>query len=451
MTVTSVPSGPTRWQHPAMADDFLPLGVLRERQTERLRATVELAGRQVAWYRERFQASGVSAEEIRSPDDLTRFPLITKVELQAAYPQALFAVPLSQVARLHASSGTTGRQVLVPYTRDDLAVWTSAMVRSLRMFGIGPSDVIQNAYGYGLFTGGLGFHEGAAALGATVIPVSGGNTERQIIVARDFGSTVLCCTPSFFLHLADRAEEMEVDLRSLRLRVGVFGAEPWSEGLRARIEQTAGIEAFDIYGLTEIVGPGVAAECSAHGGLHVLEDLFYPEIIEPVSGERLPDGQEGELVLTTLCKQAMPMIRYRTGDITAICAEPCSCGRTLRRIRRVSHRNDDLFIVRGVNVYPSQIEAALLEVKETLPHYQIVLSQRDGQEQAEVLIEVGPEMFSDRISVLQSLQDRLTRAVRQAAGVHIDVRLVEPRTIARSEGKAQRIVAAGSGVVFGQR
>jgi phenylacetate-CoA ligase len=444
MTVTSIPRGPAQWQHPSVADDFLPLGVLRQRQTERLRATVELAGRQVAWYRERFQASGVSAEQVRSPDDLARFPLITKGDLQAAYPQGLFAVPLSQVARLHASSGTTGRQVLVPYTRDDLAVWTSAMVRSLVMFGVGPSDVIQNAYGYGLFTGGLGFHDGAAALGATVLPVSGGNTERQIMVARDFGSTVLCCTPSFFLHLADRAEEMDVDLRSLRLRVGVFGAEPWSEGMRARIEQTAGIQAFDIYGLAEIVGPGVAAECPAHAGLHVLEDLFYPEIIDPDSGERLLDGQEGELVLTTLCKQAMPMIRYRTGDITAICPEPCACGRTLRRIRRVSHRNDDLFIVRGVNVFPSQIEAALLEVKETLPHYQIVLSQRDGQEQAEVLIEVGPEMFSDRISVLQSLQDRLTRAVRQAAGVHIDVRLVEPRTIARSQGKAQRIVAAGS-------
>jgi phenylacetate-CoA ligase len=436
----SVSAGSTASQHPAAADDFLPVERLRQRQAERLQATVRMACERVAWYRQRFAAAGVTADQIRTPDDLVRLPFVTKDDLRAAYPQGLFAVPLDQVARLHASSGTTGRQVLVPYTAADLAVWTAAMVRCLVMFGVRPADVIQNAYGYGLFTGGLGFHDGAAALGATVIPVSGGNTERQITVARDFGSTVLCCTPSFFLHLADRAEEMGVNLRGLRLRVGVFGAEPWSEGLRARIEQAAGIEAFDIYGLAEIVGPGVAAECPAHSGLHVLEDLFYPEVIDPESGQRLPDGQEGELVLTTLCKQAMPMLRYRTSDMTAICTEPCPCGRTLRRIRRVSHRSDDLFIVRGVNVYPSQIEAALLEVKETLPHYQIVLSQRDGQEHVEVQIEVGPEMFSDRISVLQSLQDRLTRAIRQGIGVHVDVRLVEPRTIARSEGKAQRIV-----------
>jgi phenylacetate-CoA ligase len=442
MTDASVAAGSTVSQHPAAADDFMPVEQLRERQAERLRTTVRLACERVDWYRQRFAAAGVTADQIRTPNDLDRVPFVTKDDLRAAYPQGMFAVPLDQVARLHASSGTTGRQVLVPYTAADLAVWTAAMVRCLVMFGVRPADVIQNAYGYGLFTGGLGFHDGAAALGATVSPVSGGNTERQIVVARDFGSTVLCCTPSFFLHLADRADEMGIDLRGLRLRVGVFGAEPWSEGLRGRIEQAAAIEAFDIYGLAEIVGPGVAAECPAHSGLHVLEDLFYPEIVDPVSGQRLPDGQEGELVLTTLCKEAMPMLRYRTGDVTAICTEPCPCGRTLRRIRRVSHRSDDLFIVRGVNVYPSQIEAALLEVKETLPHYQIVLSQRDGQEHVEVQIEVGPEMFSDRISVLQSLQDRLTRAIRQGIGVHVDVRLVEPRTIARSEGKAKRIITA---------
>jgi len=444
MTDASVAVGSTVSQHPAAADDFLPVQKLRERQDERLRATVRLACERVDLYRQRFAVAGVRSDQIQTPEDLVRIPFVTKDDLRAAYPQGMFAVPLDQVARLHASSGTTGRQVLVPYTAADLAVWTAAMIRCLVMFGVRPSDVIQNAYGYGLFTGGLGFHDGAAALRATVIPVSGGNTERQIVVARDFGSTVLCCTPSFFLHLADRADEMGIDLRGLRLRIGVFGAEPWSEGLRGRIEQAAAIEAFDIYGLAEIVGPGVAAECPAHSGLHVLEDLFYPEIIDPASGQRLPDGQEGELVLTTLCKEAMPMLRYRTGDVTAICTEPCPCGRTLRRIRRVSHRSDDLFIVRGVNVYPSQIEAALLEVKETLPHYQIVLSQRDGQEHVEVQIEVGPEMFSDRISVLQSLQDRLTRAIRQGIGVHVDVRLVEPRSIARSEGKAQRIVTAGT-------
>ncbi len=305
--------------------------------------------------------------------------------------------------------------------------------------------MVQNAYGYGLFTGGLGFHYGAEALGATVIPTSGGNTERQILVMRDFGATVVCCTPSFFLHIADRAQEMGVDLRGLRLRAGVFGAEPWSEQMRARIQQAAGIEAFDIYGLAEIVGPGVAAECSAHQGLHVLEDHFFPEVIDPASGRTLPDGEEGELVFTTLSKQAMPMLRYRTGDISAICTGACPCGRTLRRIRRVSHRSDDLFIVRGVNVFPAQIEAALLAVKGTLPHYQIVLSEQNGQDHAEVQVEITPEMFSDRISVLEELQTKLNREIRQAVGVHVEVRLVEPRTLARSEGKARRVVDQRSG------
>jgi phenylacetate-CoA ligase len=306
-------------------------------------------------------------------------------------------------------------------------------------------DVVQNAYGYGLFTGGLGFHYGAEALGATVIPASGGNTERQIVVMQDFGSTVICCTPSFFLHLAERAQEMGVDLRSLRLRAGVFGAEPWSEEMRVRIQEAAGIEAFDIYGLAEIVGPGVAAECSMHQSLHVLEDHFYPEIIDPASGRVLPDGEEGELVFTTLSKQAMPMLRYRTGDISAICTGPCSCGRTLRRIRRISHRSDDLFIVRGVNVFPAQIEAALLAVEGTLPHYQIVLSEQNGQDHAEVQVEITPEMFSDRISVLEELQTKLNRKIGQAVGVHVEVRLVEPRTLARSEGKARRVIDLRTG------
>jgi phenylacetate-CoA ligase len=394
----------------------------------------------VPLYRQRLAAAGVSPDEIRCLEDLVRLPLITKDDLREAYPQGLFAVPWEQIVRLHASSGTTGKQVLVPYTRADLEVWTEAMTRVLTWFGIGPGDVIQNAYGYGLFTGGLGFHYGAEALGATVIPISGGNTDRQIDVLEDFGPTVFCCTPSFFLHLADRAQERDVDLCSLRLRVGVFGAEPWSEEMRQRIQLAAGIEAFDIYGLAEIVGPGVAAECAAHQGLHVLEDHFYPEIVDPSSGQRVPDGEAGELVLTTLSKHALPMLRYRTGDITAICPDPCPCGRTLRRIRRVSHRNDDLFIVRGVNVFPAQIEAALLAVKGTLPHYQIVLTCEHGQDQAEVQIEVAPDMFSDRIGVLEELQAKLTRQVRQAAGVQIGVRLVEPRTVERSEGKARRVV-----------
>lgn len=420
--------------------DFLPSETLRQVQGERLRQTVRLAYDKVPLYRERLLAAGVAPDDLRGLEDLACLPFITKEDLRDSYPLGLFAVPMSEVVRLHASSGTTGRQVLVPYTRADLEVWTTAMMRTLMLFGVGPDDVVQNAYGYGLFTGGLGVHYAAEALGATVVPVSGGNAERQITVMRDFGATVICSTPSFFLQVIDRAQELGVDLRGLRLRTGVFGAEPWSEEMRCRIQQAAGIEAFDIYGLAEIVGPGVAGECSAHQGLHVLEDLFFPEIVDPACGRPLPDGEEGELVLTTLSKQAMPMLRYRTGDITAICPGTCPCGRTLRRMRRVSHRSDDLFIVRGVNVYPAQIESALLGVKGTLPHYHIVLTDRDGREQAEVRIEVTPEMFSDRIGVLEELQDKLTRKIAQAVGVHLDVRLVEPRTLARSEGKARRVL-----------
>lgn len=429
-----------RSSHPATAADCLAQADLVAVQVQRLVQTVRWAMERVPLYRQRLTAAGVSPDDIRGLADLARLPFVTKDDLREAYPLGLFAVPLDQVVRLHTSSGTTGKQVLVPYTRADLDVWTEAMIRVLTWFGVGPGDVVQNAYGYGLFTGGLGFHYGAEALGATVIPASGGNTERQIAVMRDFQATVICCTPSFFLHLADRAQEMGLDLHSLRLRVGVFGAEPWSEQMRQRIQEAAGVEAFDIYGLAEIVGPGVAAECAAHQGLHVLEDHFYPEVVDPVSGQPLPDGQQGELVLTTLSKQALPMLRYRTGDITAICPGRCPCGRTLRRIQRVSHRSDDLFIVKGVNVFPAQIEAALLAVKGTLPHYQIVLGHEHGQDQAEVQVEVTPEMFSDRIGVLEELQSKLARTIRQAVGVQLTVRLVEPRSLARSEGKARRVI-----------
>ena len=432
--------GSTRSPHPATAADRFSREQLETIQLRRLQQTVTLAYEHVPSYRRWLDLAGAFPDEIRTLEDIDRLPFITKDDLREAYPQDLFAVPMEQVVRLHASSGTTGKQVLVPYTQADLEVWTEAMIRVLTWFGVGPDDVLQNAYGYGLFTGGLGFHYGAEAMGATVIPMSGGNTDRQLDVLQDFGSTVICCTPSFFLHLADRAQEVNVDLNGLRLRAGVFGAEPWSDQMRQRIEQAAGIEAFDIYGLAEIVGPGVAAECAAHQGLHLLEDRFYPEVIDPASGRRVPDGEPGELVLTTLSKQALPVLRYRTGDMTAFCPGECPCGRTLRRIRRISHRNDDLFIVRGVNVFPAQIEAALLAVKGTLPHYQIVLTHEQGQDQAEVQIEVTPDMYRDRIGVLEEMQSKLTRQVRQAAGVQIGVRLVEPRTLARSEGKARRVV-----------
>lgn len=424
----------------ATRNDYLAVDDLRTLQQQRLQRTVQRIIAAAPQYRRAFDSAGVDPQSIRSLDDLERLPLIGKSELQQAYPLELLAVPRDEVLRFHASSGTTGRQVLVGYTRADLDVWTEAMVRVLAWFGVHRRDIVLNAYGYGLFTGGLGFHYGAEELGATVIPASSSSTERLLVLMRDFAASVVCCTPSFFQHIADRAEETGVDLQGLPLRIGIFGAEPWSEEMRQRIESASGIEAFDIYGLAEIIGPGVAAECSAHQGLHVLEDHFLPEIIDPLSGRRLSDGEEGELVLTTLTRQANPMLRYRTGDITALIPGQCSCGRTLRRIRRISHRNDDVFIVRGVNVYPAQIEAALLAVKGTLPHYQIVLSHESGQDRAEVQIEVTAEMFSDRISVLEELQSRLLRELRRAVGVQLEVRLVEPRTIARSQGKARRVI-----------
>jgi phenylacetate-CoA ligase len=326
---------------------------------------------------------------------------------------------------------------VVAYTRADLEVWTQVMVRTFAACGLHRGDVVQNAYGYGLFTGGLGAHYGAEALGATVIPISGGNTERQLMVLEDFGVTAICCTPSYFLHLVERAKELGASFA--RLRVGVFGAEPWTEEMRARIEAESGIRAYDIYGLSEIVGPGVGIECHRQDGLHLFEDHFYPEIIDPETTEPLPDGREGELVLTTLSKEAMPMIRYRTRDITTILPERCACGRTMRRMRRIGRRSDDMFIIRGVNVFPSQIEAALLQVEGTLPHYGIVLTREKGLDQMEVKVEVTPEVFSDSVRALEALHAKLVDAIENVVGLRAKVTLVEPRTLARSEGKARRV------------
>jgi phenylacetate-CoA ligase len=347
---------------------------------------------------------------------------------------------MKEIVRVHASSGTTGKPIVVAYTQEDLQVWTNVMVRSLAAAGLHEGDIIQNAYGYGLFTGGLGAHYGAEALGATVIPISGGNTPRQLMVMKDFGVTAICCTPSYFLHLIDQAPECGVNLKELPLRVGVFGAEPWTESMRRRIEADSGIKAYDIYGLSEIVGPGVAMECRCQSGPHIFEDHFYPEIIDPKTGEVLPDEAEGELVLTTLSKQAMPMIRYRTRDITALTAEACECGRTLRRIKRISRRSDDMFIIRGVNVYPSQIETALLKVEGALPHYQIILTREKGLDIMEVQVEVTPEFFTDTVGTLEQLQARLSKSIETTVGLRAEVRLVQPRTLQRSEGKAKRVI-----------
>jgi phenylacetate-CoA ligase len=426
--------------HPASAPDFVPPQLLRKLQLDRLQAIVGHAYERVEIFRQRLQKSALAPTDIKSLDDLAKLPFTTKTDLRDTYPFGLFASPLKDVVRVHASSGTTGKPIVVAYTKDDVDVWTSVMVRSLAACGLHEGDIIQNAYGYGLFTGGLGAHYGAEGIGATVIPISGGNTDRQIMVMKDFGVTAICCTPTYFLHLIDRASQLGVDLKSLPLRAGVFGAEPWTLSMRRHIESVTNIAAFDIYGLSEIIGPGVAIECPCHDGLHIFEDHFYPEIIDPETGKVLPEGEEGELVLTTLSKWAMPMIRYRTRDITSLVPGACPCGRSLRRMRRIGRRSDDMLIIRGVNVYPSQIETVLLEVEGTLPHYQIILTREHGLDQIEVQVEVTTQVFSDRVGALEALSDKIMDTIERVIGIRIKVTLVEPQTIQRSEGKAKRVI-----------
>jgi len=440
MLMTKHDARQNRSFHPVSAPDFLPLPQLRELQLQRLKAIVQRADEHVALFRKRMKERGMTPRDVQSLEDIARLPFTEKSDLRDTYPFGLFASPLKEIVRLHASSGTTGKPIVVAYTQQDVQVWTNVMLRSFAACGLHAGDIIQNAYGYGLFTGGLGAHYGAEALGATVIPISGGNTQRQLMVMKDFGVTAICCTPSYFLHLIDQAPEAGVNIKELPLHTGVFGAEPWTENMRRRIEEDSGIKAYDIYGLSEIIGPGVAMECACQAGPHVFEDYFYPEIIDSRTGAPCPDGQEGELVLTTLGKEAMPMIRYRTRDITALTAEPCECGRTLRRIRRISRRADDMFIIRGVNVYPSQIETALLNVEGALPHYQIILTREKGLDVMEVQVEVTPEVFGDTVGALERLQEKLGKSIETTVGLRANVRLVQPRTLQRSEGKAKRVL-----------
>ena len=422
------------------AMDYMPVAQLRAVQLRRLRRIVRRAYEKVDLSRQRMDERGLTPSDIRSLDDITRLPFTVKTDLRDTYPFGLFAGDMNEVVRLHASSGTTGKPIVVAYTQADVDVWSSVMARTFAACGVQRGDVVQNSYGYGLFTGGLGAHYGAEAIGATVIPTSGGNTERQIMVLKDFGVTAISCTPSYFLHILDRAAGMGIDVKDLPLRAGVFGAEPWTDAMRHRIEAAAGIRAYDIYGLTEIIGPGVGSECSAQAGLHIFEDHFYPEIIDPETGEPVAEGEEGELVLTTLSKLAMPMIRYRTRDITRFITEACPCGRTVRRVERIGRRSDDMFIIRGVNVFPSQVEAGLLRVEGTLPHYQIVLTRERDLDRMEVQVEVTDEVFGDKIGALESLQEEIGRAMENVLGLRVQVSLVEPKTIARSEGKARRVI-----------
>ena len=408
-------------------------------QGARLRKTVSHAYHNVEFYRKKMQALGLEPGDIKGLEDLNKLPFTTKQDLRDNYPFGLFAVPQSQVVRVHASSGTTGKATVVGYTRRDIEIWQECVTRVLAMTGIGVHDNIQVAYGYGLFTGGLGLHYGAENLGATVIPMSTGNTKRLITMMEDFKATAIACTPSYLLHIAETLEE-EGKLDKVNLKVAICGAEPWTENMRKEIEGKLNLRAYDIYGLSEILGPGVAADCDAHKGLHVYEDHFIPEIINPDTLEPCKDGEVGELVFTTITKEALPLFRYRTKDLTSITYDPCECGRTLARISRFKGRSDDMLIIRGVNVFPSQVEAALLEIGETSPHYILIVDRINNLDVLEIQVEVEERFFSDEIKSLERLTKKISNLLQAALGLAVKVKLVEPKTIARSQGKASRVI-----------
>ena len=421
--------------------ETLPREALTAIQLRRLRATLERVYATVPFYRKRFEKAGITPNNINTLEDFQQLPFTTKQDLRDNYPFGMFAVPMDNVVRIHASSGTTGQPTVVGYTARDINTWSELMARALTAGGAGRRDIIHNAYGYGLFTGGLGVHYGAEKLGASVIPVSGGNTKRQIIIMRDFGPTILTATPSYALHLAEEAEEMGVSFEKLKFKYGIFGAEPWSEQMRQEIERKLHLKAVDIYGLSEVMGPGVAVEChEAQNGLHIFEDHFIPEIIDPATGKVLPYGETGELVFTSITKEAFPIIRYRTRDITLLNPEPCICGRPLVRMKKVSGRTDDMLIIRGVNVFPSQIESVLMEIEGIEPHYQLVVDREDNLDTLTVHVEISERSFSDEVKVLQQLERKISHSIKEYLGVSARVKLVEPKVIARSQGKAVRVI-----------
>jgi len=390
--------------------------------------------------RQRMDELKVRPEDIKHIKDIVRLPFTTKTDLRDTYPYGLFACDMSEVVRLHASSGTTGKQIVVGYTKKDIEIWAECTARSLVSVGGGKNDIVHVAYGYGLFTGGLGMHYGAERLGAVTLPASSGNTERQITMMKDFGSTILCCTPSYALYIGDTLEQLGVKPSEIKLKSGVFGAEPWTENMRKEIEQRLGLKAYNIYGLSEISGPGVSCDCEVQDGMHINEDHFYPEIINPDTGEQLPDGEEGELVFTSITKEAFPLIRYRTRDITSLSHEKCACGRTLVKMSRLKGRTDDMLIIRGVNVFPSQIESVLLSLGQAAPHYMLVVDRVKNLDTLEVQVEMSDEMFSDQVKKLDTIEANISKAIFSTLGLSANVKLVEPKTIARSEGKAKRVI-----------
>ena len=422
--------------------ETMPPTELTALQTQRLRQQVARAYERVPFYRRALEEHGVHPRDIQTLDDIERLPFTVKEDFRTTYPYGLFAVPLKDVVRLHASSGTTGKPVVGGYTRADLAMWGEVMARTFAAGGVTAEDIFQNFYGYGLFTGGLGAHIGAEVIGATVIPVSGGLTRRQVLLMEDWGTTVIAGTPSYTLVIAETASEEGIDLRSrMNVRVGFFGAEPWTEGMRREIEERFGLEAFDIYGLTEVIGPGVAAECSQHQGLHINEDHFYPEVIDPETGKRLPNGQVGELVFTCLTREALPLLRYRTRDRVALFHQTCPCGRSFIRMQRLQGRTDDMLIVRGVNVFPTQIEQVLLSHPGLTSNYQILIDrQRDQLDELEVRVEVDEALHREKSETIGALQATVAEDLRQALGLHAQVLLVDPHHLPRSEGKVKRVV-----------
>jgi len=423
--------------------ETLPREALEALQLKRLQQVVQRVYHTVGFYRRIFDEAGIKPDDLKTLADLKRLPFTTKQDLRDGYPFGLFAVPMSNVVRLHASSGTTGRSTVVGYTHRDIETWSELMARCFVAAGLTKNDIIHNAYGYGLFTGGLGVHYGAEKLGASVIPMSGGNTKRQIMILQDFGPTAICCTPSYALNLAEQGQAMGVDMRSLKLRVGIFGAEPWSDKMRDEIENTMDITALNIYGLSEIMGPGVSMECTeGREGMHIFEDHFLVETINPDTGEVLPPGERGELVFTTLTKEAFPLIRYRTRDISQIITAPCRCGRTHHRMDRVTGRSDDMLIIRGVNVFPSQIEAVLVGIQGLEPHYQLIVDRVGTLDTLEVQVEVSDALFSnaDEVRVLQKIEKRINKDLKDFLGITAKIKLVEPKSLQRFEGKASRVI-----------
>ncbi|MHB9142712.1 MAG: phenylacetate--CoA ligase family protein [Paludibacter sp.] len=420
--------------------ECMPRNEMRALQSDRLKQLVYHVYNNVAFYRQRMDDMGVKPSDIQSIDDIVKLPFTYKTDLRDNYPFGLFAVPMKDIVRVHASSGTTGKPTTVGYTKKDIDNWSEVVARCLTMSGISSDDIMQVSYGYGLFTGGLGVHYGAEATGCSVVPISGGNTRRQLQLMSDFGSTVLACTPSYALHLADALYENGYSLADMKLRTGVFGAEPWTENMRMELEKKWGIKAFDIYGLSEIMGPGVANDCVHHVGLHVHEDHFYPEIVHPDTKVPLVDGMEGELVFTTLTKEGIPLLRYNTRDLSTLNRETCGCGRTTVRMKKITGRSDDMLIIRGVNLFPSQIEHVLLEMGETSAHYMLYVDRENNLDTLELKVELDESKLTDTIRDLQNLSRKIEHALNSAIGLNVKVTLVEPKSIIRSEGKAVRVV-----------